>query len=226
MITEAIQPLKGGRRWCVGDVHGRLDTLVSLLHTIKLTKKDALFLLGDYIDRGPNSKGVLDLLIRLKKSYRIMPLLGNHELMLLMAYNDKEYAKTWKKEYGAETLKSFDVSNVHDIDPLYIHFLLSLPKVTISGEHVLSHAGVNFMAKQPFKDTPENRINTLFRDDAVPDKKGRYRAVIGHKPKTLQQCKESATGPLIHVDAGCGKRRNGALVAYCLDNDEVKSVSN
>ena len=186
MLTKDIEPLDGGRRFAIGDVHGSLQTLIKLLKKIRLNKSDALFLVGDYIDRGPDSKGVLDLLMSLqRKGYRVQPLMGNHELMFLMAYNDPTYNRTWRKEYGAETLKSFDVVDIRDIDPVYVHWFLNLPKIVISGNHVISHAGVNFISKNWKKDTPENRISTLFRNDAVPDKSGKYRAIVGHKSKGI-----------------------------------------
>ena len=226
MLTKALMPKKGGYRWAVGDIHGRPDMLIKLLKKIKFSKNDVLYTLGDYIDRGYDSKGVLDLIMRISKTHLIQPLTGNHELMLLMAYKDPEYHKVWKDKYGAETLSSFDIANVRDIDSKYIHFILGLAKVDISGDHVMSHAGIDFQSRDAFKDTPKNRMEILFRDDPVPDRTGRYRSIIGHRTKTLGQCLESATGPLIHVDAGCGKRKTGALVAYCLDDNRMEYVKN
>ena len=77
-----------GRRFVLGDVHGCYRTLRRVVEEVlKLGEGDTLYLLGDYIDRGPDSKGVLDYLLQLwlKTDISIQPLLGNHEKMLLNA---------------------------------------------------------------------------------------------------------------------------------------------
>lgn len=80
-----------GRQLVIPDIHGCLFTFEALLTQIKLTKNDQLFLLGDYINKGKNSKGVVDLIIKLqenqeKNGYQIFPLRGNHEQMLIDDY--------------------------------------------------------------------------------------------------------------------------------------------
>jgi serine/threonine protein phosphatase 1 len=231
MLVEAIQPKKNGTRWVIGDVHGRFDLLQALLKKIHLTKNDALFLTGDYIDRGPNSKAVINLIMRLQNSHTVQPLLGNHELMLLMAYSDAEYHHTWKHSYGSETLSSFNVVHVREIDETYINWILSLPKVVISYAtepskmpHVISHAGVDYQASDTFDDTPNNRMDVLFRCAASPDAQNRFRAVVGHTSRSLFECKNSAASSLIYVDAGCGKAKGRSLLAYNLDTDAMVSV--
>ena len=68
-------------RWVIPDIHGYLNTLKSLIENrISLTKEDTLYFLGDYIDRGPNSKGVIDYIMSLQdQDYDIHCLRGNHE---------------------------------------------------------------------------------------------------------------------------------------------------
>ena len=78
-----------GKRYVISDIHGCYNTFKRLVEeVIGLTKSDWLFLLGDYIDRGPSSKDVLDYILDLKESgYSLFPLRGNHEDDLL------DYAK-------------------------------------------------------------------------------------------------------------------------------------
>src|SRR5436305_8029178 len=64
-------------------------------------------MLGDYIDRGPHSRGVLDYLISLSHRCRLVPLLGNHEEALLDALRDKEHLRRWLTLGGADTLRSY-----------------------------------------------------------------------------------------------------------------------
>src|SRR4051812_30312448 len=74
-----------GRTIAIGDVHGCLRALAALLDAIGPDWEDTLVPLGDYIDRGPDSRGVLDQLLALAKRCRLVPLLGNHEEMLIAA---------------------------------------------------------------------------------------------------------------------------------------------
>ena len=72
-----------GRFHIVGDIHGCSLALKALVDAIDPGPDDLLVPLGDYIDRGPDSRGVLDLLIDLGRRCRLVPLLGNHEELLL-----------------------------------------------------------------------------------------------------------------------------------------------
>jgi serine/threonine protein phosphatase 1 len=67
----------------ISDIHGNNKTFLDLLDKIALTKDDELYLLGDYIDRGPDSKGVIDTIWKLMDdNYRVFCIKGNHEEML------------------------------------------------------------------------------------------------------------------------------------------------
>src|SRR5438128_6850305 len=71
------------RTLAIGDIHGCLTALDTLLGFVRPTPEDRLIFLGDYIDRGPDSKGVLNRLIELKRIRRFICLRGNHEIMML-----------------------------------------------------------------------------------------------------------------------------------------------
>ena len=73
------------RTIAIGDIHGCSAALDALLDAIRPRPEDAIVTLGDYINRGPDSRGVLDRLIKLSNQCRLIPLLGNHEQMLFEA---------------------------------------------------------------------------------------------------------------------------------------------
>ena len=74
------------RSFAITDIHGCANTLDALLDQIGLSQSDHLYLLGDYIDRGPRSKEVLDILLALqRKQYPMTVLRGNHEQLFLDA---------------------------------------------------------------------------------------------------------------------------------------------
>jgi serine/threonine protein phosphatase 1 len=97
--------------YAVGDIHGRLDKLDALLAMLPLEPGDRLIFLGDYVDRGPDSRGVVERLIDLADAYPCAFLLGNHESMFLdyIGWKGQPYfgADVFLPNGGAETLASY-----------------------------------------------------------------------------------------------------------------------
>src|SRR4051812_16114737 len=93
----------------IGDIHGCLHPLDDLLAWVKPAADDTLVMLGDYVDRGPDTRGVLDRLIELKRRHpRLVCLRGNHELMMLGARDgDRSDLKMWLSVGGVQTLGSY-----------------------------------------------------------------------------------------------------------------------
>src|SRR5262245_28876628 len=92
----------------IGDIHGCATALRTLLEAIKPGPDDVLVPLGDYIDRGPDSRDVIDSLIGLQAQCTLVPLLGNHEEMLFTARLSKGDLRFWLNFGGDETLRSYD----------------------------------------------------------------------------------------------------------------------
>jgi serine/threonine protein phosphatase 1 len=95
------------RIWAIGDVHGCLTALDTLLQTLELQPDDRLIFLGDLIDRGPESKGVIERLFTLRSERQVDVVQGNHEEMLLIARDLPGYARAWQMYGGKETLASY-----------------------------------------------------------------------------------------------------------------------
>ncbi len=103
------------RTLVIGDIHGCLTALKTLLKTVKPNKADHLIFLGDYIDRGPDPKGVIDFLLAMKAPEKITFLRGNHEEAFVTSRTDKAMRKRWLRAWGGhDTLKSYgdDFENV------------------------------------------------------------------------------------------------------------------
>ena len=134
--------------YVISDIHGCLKTFELLLERINLTKEDNLFLLGDYIDRGPSSKQVIDVIRNLINSnYNIRCLRGNHEQMLL----DEIKNDVWPPGIE-ETLKSFEVKHNREIPNEYVRWMKSLHYYYEFDRYIFVHAGFNFKAGHPFDD--------------------------------------------------------------------------
>lgn len=142
-----IKSPKKGRRFVIGDIHGCYHTFKTLVEKkIQIQKKDQLFLLGDYIDKGPESKKTLDYIIKLiKNNFRIYPLRGNHEQALLDIQNNKNVTKWWI----SRNPKMFKEG---ELRKKYVDFLNHLPFYYELDHFFLVHACFNFKAKDPLKD--------------------------------------------------------------------------
>jgi serine/threonine protein phosphatase 1 len=96
-----------GRTIAIGDIHGCSLALRALASAIDPGPEDLLVFLGDYIDRGPDSRGVLEQVIALAGRCVVVPLLGNHEEMLLGALEGQSELRYWLKFGGMEALASY-----------------------------------------------------------------------------------------------------------------------
>jgi serine/threonine protein phosphatase 1 len=226
------EEMMAARRFAVGDVHGCLKTLRKLVEDIiQLERRDTLILLGDYIDRGPDSKGVLDYLLHLMEArYCIKPLLGNHEEMLLNAVaGGGTERRLWTGNGGLGTLEQFGVLYPQNIPQLYIDFLSSLPSILVDDQHVFVHAGLDFRTADPIHDTSPHDL--LWIRDIRPDraKINGKTLVCGHSQTMLFEILNSLSNPVIYLDNGCFSKRElgfGSLVALNLESRELVVVVN
>jgi serine/threonine protein phosphatase 1 len=219
------------RRIAIGDIHGCFRTFRKIVEEIlRPEKEDILFLLGDYIDRGPKSKDVIDYIISLREnSYDIRPVMGNHEFMLLRSLEDPEYFRLWTWNGCAATLESFGVDplmtgereSVFRIPDPYVAFCRSLPLYEETEGFLMVHAGLPAGAGKPEED-----IQSLLwtRSEAVNRQiLGQRRLIHGHTPVTLEAIRERVKNPdarVINLDGGCVYRGNsflGNLVALDLE---------
>ncbi|MFO8163304.1 MAG: metallophosphoesterase family protein [Thermodesulfobacteriota bacterium] len=130
----------------IGDIHGCLDMLKRLIDKIEWNPaNDRLIFIGDYIDRGENSKGVIDFILRLKKdSTLIQCLLGNHEQMFL-DYLSGVDSQTFLLNGGLSTLRSYEAIKKSKDDPLipssHLDFFSSLLTMIELEHYYIVHAG-------------------------------------------------------------------------------------
>lgn len=190
------------RRFVIGDIHGCVRTFRHLVtQKIKLTTTDELYLLGDLIDRGVDSKGVLDFIFELHKmGFTMLSIKGNHEDMYLRAGDSPLLMDMWLANGGRATLRSFDADGPGDIPFRYQLFLRSLPYYIILDDFVLVHAALNFLSSDPFADTEA----MLWQRDCTVDRFriGGRRIVCGHTPVTREQLEASLADDRIMLDNG------------------------
>lgn len=195
------------RKFVITDIHGCAATFRKLVkEKIRLSRGDELYLLGDYIDRGSDSKGVLDFIFELEEQgYAIHCLRGNHEEFLLYSLKDPGEFEHWKTRNGGNTtLKSFGVEQPRDIPDKYLRFINQLPYFFEVDNFLLVHAGFNFDSVNPFEDKQAMLMIRNFRID-LDFLKGR-KIIHGHTPTQLSQIIANIENPdaiAVNLDAGC-----------------------
>ncbi len=127
--------------YVIGDIHGCLAPLQALMAKLPIRKNDDLLFIGDYIDRGPDAKGVVDYVLDLRRSRqgKVICLMGNHEWMLLN-YLDGTDPVSWLQNGGHATLASY--GGEHKIPPAHLEFFRNLSPVHRTEEYLFVHAGI------------------------------------------------------------------------------------
>ncbi|MFH1119944.1 MAG: metallophosphoesterase family protein [Bacteroidota bacterium] len=233
------------KQWVIPDIHGCKRSLLSLIETqIMPSKEDKLFFLGDFVDRGPDSKGVLDYVMGLQEQgYSIIALKGNHEEFFVNSYDEEKEIKNflffkqanksktqWLKHGGTEAMQSFGTENLLDIPEHYIQWMRNLPNYYELDKFVLVHAGLNFEIPNPYEDT---QTMLWVREFKVRSYKIGYRRVIhGHVPVSLDFIDltiKSSGYPFIDLDNGCymsDRSGFGNLLALELGSMDLKVQPN
>lgn len=130
-------------RLAIGDIHGCLTSLETLLQEINPTKKDLIVTLGDYVDRGPDSKGVIDYLLALQESHRTIHLMGNHEIQMLRALETQSDRERFLSGLcgGQDTLDSYG-GDFADVPKSHWDFMRGTHLYHELDDFILVHAGV------------------------------------------------------------------------------------
>ena len=204
-----------GRIFAIGDIHGCSQTLNKLIfEKIFLTKNDILYFIGDYIDRGPDSKGVIDCILGLQSDgFKVFPLRGNHEQMMLDSLYDKHAMKLWMDNGGKTTLRSFGINSLEEIDEKYWSFFHDTMLWFNTENYIFVHAGLNFKRKNILED----KEAMLWIRDFEPEQPALEDKIMihGHTPIELDELLIQTTN-CINIDAGCvykNRPQMGNLVA-------------
>lgn len=209
----------------IGDIHGCLRTLQKLLAELKLTKKDHLIFVGDYIDRGPDSKGVIDFLIELSDSVKCTFLRGNHE-ELLLGYLDYSEYNVWAMNGGVETLMSYSDSGERAvIPPEHVEWVRNTKIYFETPHYFFVHAGLR--PQLTIRENLQRFDEEVFlweRSHLVARTFAWEKTVVcGHTPVPKPINKPR----LINIDTGCvyyRAKKQGRLTAVRLPQREFVSV--
>lgn len=236
---EAAQiPTDNKRLYVVGDIHGRLDLLNRMIAAIERDAKDSradtlTVTLGDYIDRGPQSRGVLDRLLASPFPGDYVALKGNHEALLLAFLNDPGVGLHWQHLGGLATLYSFGIRmpplmaarNFEQaaeqlraaLSPEQMKFLNSLKMSLTAGRYFLCHAGV----RPGIPLDRQSDEDLLWIRDEFLDSAADYGKIVvhGHTPVVEPQVRPNR----INIDTGAFA--TGRLTCVVLEGDRHRFIT-
>ena len=228
---------EGERFYVIGDIHGRLDLFEALIEAIEaddaaqLSAETTVVLLGDLIDRGPDSRGVIERARDWGRTRKVRYIAGNHEEMFLESFNDKEMLRHFVKHGGRETILSYGIHrkryNELTIKDLQAHlaelipedhreFLAGFEDLIIAGDYVFVHAGLNpkrSLEEQKKGDLRWIRERFLNHQDA-------FSHVVVHGHTIFEDIER--TDHRIGIDTGAF--RTGRLTALVLEGDHRRSI--
>ncbi|QUL36647.1 metallophosphoesterase family protein [Erythrobacter sp. JK5] len=224
---------EGTRFYVIGDIHGRLDLFKALIAAIEEddaqrgTANTQVVLLGDLVDRGPDSAGVIKRARKWQKKRKVRILAGNHEEMFLEAFEKPDVLRHFLKHGGRETIMSYGVSrkqfNAMTLDELFAKlpqivsqserdYIAGFEEMIIAGDYLFVHAGIDPAA--PID--AQKRSDMLWIRDRFLNHEGPLEKVVVHGHTIFDRVMDC--GNRIGIDTGAF--RSGVLTALVLEADQ------
>ena len=223
--------------YAVGDIHGEREMLEELLASLPLREGDRLVFVGDYVDRGPDSRGVVDVLIEFSRRYPCVFLIGNHESMFLdfLGWRRIEYfaGDAFLANGGDRTLTSYGYFEQEDPDPLRFElplahqdFYRNLRLYYREADYLFVHAGVGREALG--ESDLDYALNRVRCEDLLWDRSGidlphrlGVAIVYGHTPSVDFQVRWN---PPFSIGIDTGAVYGGRLTAIRLPDETLFQV--
>ncbi|NBC88190.1 MAG: serine/threonine protein phosphatase [Alphaproteobacteria bacterium] len=232
----------GTRYYVIGDIHGRLDLFEAIIDGVERdiaerravddgALENRVILLGDLVDRGPDSAGVLAATREWQRRRNVRVLAGNHEEMFLQAFEKPEILRHFLKHGGRETILSFGLSrkrfNTLDIEDLFAmlpdlvpqeerDYIAAFEEMIVAGDYLFVHAGID--PTQPLD--AQTRSDLLWIRDRFLDHEGPLEKVVVHGHTIFDQVMDC--GNRIGIDTGAF--RSGVLTALVLEADQRRII--
>ncbi len=227
----------GTRYYVVGDIHGRLDLYDALIAAIEEDDRLAapadtrIVLLGDLVDRGPDSAGVIARTRQWQERVKLRVLAGNHEEMFLSAFNKPEALRHFLKHGGRETMLSYGLSTKQfatlELDDLFAllpqlvpeadrEYVAGFETMIRAGDYVFVHAGID--PTRPLDE--QKRSDLLWIRERFLAHEGPLEKVVVHGHTIFDRVMDC--GNRIGIDTGAF--RSGVLTALVLEGDQRRII--
>ncbi len=189
------------RLLAIGDIHGCPAALSALIEAADIQSADTVVTLGDYVGKGKDSRGVIELLLTLRQRCQLIPLLGNHDRMMLAALEGELSLYAWAAAGGGLVLDSYDpLWRLSKIPIRHHEFLRSCKMFHETDQHLFVHA--SYAPNQPLCETNQTILLwEKIRQSLPPPHSSGKTAVVGH---TSQKCGNVLdAGHLVCIDTNC-----------------------
>ncbi len=190
------------RVFAIGDVHGCYEELETLVGQLPVSEDSMVVFLGDYIDRGPNSRRVVETILELQTRCRVMCMLGNHELMLREFFEATDPRRVARFIYngGGATLASYsNDEGVVAIPPEHMAFYENLKYFHVDGDFVFVHAGLPVNVDQI--DVSEHGEEMVWMRRHPDDEDPKFSKVVVHGHTPLPEVENLPHR--INIDTSC-----------------------
>jgi serine/threonine protein phosphatase 1 len=210
--------------YAIGDIHGSLDKLRSLIEACRqhADGRDLRFvLLGDYIDRGPDSAGVVRLMmsLQLELGERLIALKGNHEAWAVSLLDGTTDVATWLRNGGGDTLASYGARDIGGLPRAHLDWMRLLPLSYDDGRRFFVHAGVD--PGKPL-DAQDEAVLLWIREPFLSDGRDYGRLIVhGHTP--LAGATPELRANRLNLDTGAVF--GGPLTAAVFDDSQTKPLA-
>lgn len=165
------------RTFAIGDIHGCLQSLKTLLDSLELRPDDRLIFLGDYVDRGPDARGVIEHLMALSQNPTHQFLRGNHEQWMLDSLWDDDWVNSWGMVGGRETLESYNALDLVEVPEAHWDWLNQTRLFFQTNSEIFVHGAIDQQA-------PEHNSETWLLWQRIHDMKKPHpsgkRVICGH----------------------------------------------
>ena len=195
----------------ITDIHGELGKLENVLGKIETHPDDIFVFMGDYIDRGPNSRGVVDRVIAQSDTHKCIYLIGSHEYAMMHAKSDDYYQFLFDNYGGPATSRSY--GGFDNIMKIHGDFFRNLKFYHLTDKYLFIHAGRNPacpLERQNEVDMVYIRGKFIYSKHNLPQK-----IIFGHTEFDKPYIDEGKIG----IDLGCGKYKDAHLCGLILDED-------
>ncbi|TRD10803.1 serine/threonine protein phosphatase [Erythrobacter insulae] len=227
----------GTRYYVIGDIHGRLDLYEALIDAVErddaasIPAATQIILLGDLVDRGPDSAGVIERTRKWQKERNVRVLAGNHEEMFLQSFEKPDILRHFLKHGGRETILSYGISQkqfnamtleeMHAFLPQLIpqserDYIAAFEEMIVAGDYAFVHAGID--PAVPLN--AQKRSDMLWIRDRFLDHQGALEKVVVHGHTIFDKVMDC--GNRIGIDTGAF--RSGVLTALVLEGDSRRTI--
>lgn len=206
--------------YAIGDIHGCLTKLTELARRCNddaAGRPMQFIFLGDYVDRGPDSRGAIQFLMELQRAHadHDIFLKGNHEDLMVAAADSEFFEERWLNSGGLETLKSYELTSAAEIPEDHANWLRQLPLFFDDGQRFFVHAGVN--PDRPLDRQDEDDLLWIRKPFLTSEKDFGRLVVHGHTP--LTSGRPDLRANRLNVDTGAVF--GGPLTAAVFDSDHT-----